>query len=39
MVELSPGEVLGLRMGSLLLRDDDPGRPKDVAGVVSWFGA
>ncbi|MDQ1659203.1 MAG: hypothetical protein QOD41_4286 [Cryptosporangiaceae bacterium] len=39
MVELSPAEVLGLRMGSLLLREDDPGRPKDVAGVVSWFGA
>src|SRR3954452_19784437 len=39
MVELSAAEALGLRMGSLLLRADDPGRPADVAGVVTWFGA
>src|SRR4051794_4666514 len=38
MVELDARDVLGLRMGSLLLREADP-RPKDVAGVVSWFGA
>jgi hypothetical protein len=37
-VELSRGEALALRMSSLLLRADAD-RPKDVAGVVEWFGA
>lgn len=42
-VELTPADVLRLRMTSLLLRagaaPDPSGRPDDVAGVVTWFGA
>jgi hypothetical protein len=42
-VELAPADALALRMTSLLLRQPPgrgaAGRPADVAGVVSWFGA
>jgi DNA glycosylase AlkZ-like len=37
-VDLTARDALALRMTSLLLRDR-PGRPTDVAGVVTWFGA
>jgi hypothetical protein len=42
-VELAAADALALRMTSLLLRDRPgwagAGRPVDVAGVVTWFGA
>src|SRR4029079_8879659 len=41
-MEVTPADVLALRMMSLLLRARPPGAgdpPTDVAGVVSWFGA
>lgn len=40
-MDLTPAQVLGLRMASLLLgeRGSAPGPPDDVAGVVTWFGA
>lgn len=40
--EIDPDEALALRMRSLLLAGEagpDGGPPKDVAGVVTWFGA
>ncbi|TDC64496.1 winged helix DNA-binding domain-containing protein [Micromonospora sp. KC207] len=36
---LTGAEALALRMASLLLRPHPTARPKDVAGVVEWFGA
>lgn len=41
-MNLTPAEALALRMTSLLLRDrpgSGAGRPTDVTGVVTWFGA
>lgn len=38
-MELSAAEALALRMTSLLLREHPSGRPGDVAGIVTWFGA
>ena len=38
-MRLTGGEALALRMISLLLREHPRGRPRDVAGVVEWFGA
>jgi DNA glycosylase AlkZ-like len=41
-VEVTPADALALRMASLLLADRPAagdGRPADVAGVVTWFGA
>lgn len=41
MVQLTAEQTLTLRMSSLLLRGrhGGPGRPADVAGVVTWLGA
>jgi hypothetical protein len=36
---LTGAEALALRMSGLLLRPHPTARPKDVAGVVEWFGA
>ncbi|SCL36714.1 Uncharacterized conserved protein YcaQ, contains winged helix DNA-binding domain [Micromonospora rhizosphaerae] len=38
-VRLTGAEALALRMTSLLLRPHPTARPRDVAGVVEWFGA
>lgn len=38
-MRLTGGEALALRMTSLLLREHPRGGPRDVAGVVEWFGA
>ncbi len=37
--ELTGAEALALRMTALLLRPHPTARPKDVAGIVEWFGA
>lgn len=39
MPRLSTAQALSLRMASLLLRGHPAGPPKDVASVVTWFGA
>ena len=38
-VALTPADVLAPRMSSLLLRPGARPAPRDVAGVVEWFGA
>jgi hypothetical protein len=39
MTDLTAAEALRLRLAALLLRDHPSGAPRDVAGVVEWFGA